>query len=173
MAKRGHVTGIFSLSRSDEREDWLIFPDFPIHSSNNVLFYKIGSDIEFTGDIEELEGMRIGVTRGYTYAGATEFLQGTIYQLDEAPNDETNMNKLLRERIDLFICDRYVGLYLINKMGMEERISYFTPVISSADYYIAFTKDEKNYGLASRFDQALRKAMEENILENYFPSNLK
>lgn len=166
MVRGGSVDGIFSLSRSEEREEWLIFPNNAIHSSDNVLFYKIGNELEFSGDINELEGKIMGITRGYTYAGALESLRNSLLVLEESSNDISNILKLSGDRIDLFICDRFVGLSIIEDLGLKGSIKYHPHIISSADYYIAFSDD--SIYLSDLLDSKLSKAKEEGIMDKIF-----
>lgn len=90
----------------------------PYCSTVDVMFMLAGSGLQPTG-IQDFEGMRMGCVLGYFYdRGLQEKLEsGAIYR-DDAPDNESNLRKLMAERVDVVIIERTVGLYLLRELGI-------------------------------------------------------
>lgn len=157
LAKKNEIDGIFTLRINDEREKFLVYPKEHISISQNVFFYKFDSYFEYTG-MESLYGKKITMTQGYSYGD--EFMTSAKIIRETAPNDSLNFKKLLKERADLFICDKLVGVYLLDKMNLKDKIKYTESSLSEFKMYLAFTNKKDYTDIMNRFDTALKELKE-------------
>lgn len=146
---------IVSLSRTPDREKYVIFPQESLFQSENVLFVRKGKEFSLTS-VQDLRGKVIGVTEGYVYGSEFQSARKEkLFLVDEAPTDEMNFRKLSLGRFDAFACDRIVGLSLLKKLGLKEQIVALPFPLSSLKMYVGFVKTPEGQDLADRFDQAL------------------
>jgi len=153
--KKQTVDGVFSLRKTLEREQYLLFPEQVLDQSINVLFYSVDKPYYFNGDYNSLKGLIIGTTLGYDYG--ENFMTSNIFQKEATSSDELNFNKLINHRINLFICDKIVGLYILNKYKIVDKVSYNEFPVSIFDMYIAFTKNDNGYRLSEIFNKGIKQ----------------
>lgn len=123
----------------------------PIYTKVDFAFFKKGdTDLK---TIKDLEGKRVGITRGYPYAG--ELMSNPKIIFDPADDDVTNMKKLAAGRIDAFVVEEKSGLEALKKSG-ETSLTYdaSTP-LSRQPVYFAFKNSPDGKDAAEAFSQAL------------------
>ena len=133
-------TAIFSMLRTPERENkykWV----GPLTSMHLVFFKKKGSSITLNTIEDAKKVAKVGVTKG---VANFEMLQGKGFKnLDvlTSGNDEKNIRKLVKGRIDLWPTLLMSGLYNARLQGLSGEIVPIENVIAfSGDMYIAFNK---------------------------------
>ncbi len=152
--KNYKADGIFTLRKSPEREKICVYPKEVLSISENVFFYLKKSKKKYVfNNINDLKDLSIGITRGYAYGD--EFMNSKLFKLDISKDDDLNFKKLLYDRIDLFICDKLVGLSLLKKADLTNEIDYLPNSLSKFDMYLAFSKEYENSELIRRYDKAL------------------
>lgn len=163
LTMAGTLHGLFSLGKNQAREEWLVYPKHALNTSENVFFHQRGKSFTFE-TLEDLKGLTIGVTRGYNYGD--EFMNSTLYTIQEANTDEQNFRMLQAGRIDLFICDKLVGVYILRGLGMDEEIAFLEQPLSVFRMYVAFSKQAKNaQELADLFDQGMEILQENGLYQ--------
>jgi polar amino acid transport system substrate-binding protein len=125
----------------------------PIYTKVDFAFFKKGATNLKT--IAELEGKKVGITRGYPYDAALMSNKKIIF--DPADDDVTNMKKLAAGRIDAFVVEEKSGLEALKKSG-ETTITYDSgkPLSKQAVYY-AFKKSADGQKAADGFSKALEE----------------
>jgi ABC-type amino acid transport substrate-binding protein len=99
-------------------------------------------------------------------------MQSSLFtRYDKISTDERGFEILSQDLLDLFICDRLVGVYLVKQLQLSEQITFLPTYYSRFDMFVGFTKKEDNERLTEAFSSALR-AMKadgtyEKILEKY------
>ncbi len=123
----------------------------PIYMKVDFAFFKKGAANLKT--IKDLEGKRVGITRGYPYAA--DLMSNKKIIFDEADDDVTNMRKLAAGRIDAFVVEEKSGLEALKKSG-ETTITYDSgkPLSRQAVYY-AFKNNGDGQKAAEGFSKAL------------------
>ena len=103
--------------------------------------------------IKNLEGKRIGLTRGYPYV--RKITSNKKIKFDYANNDVTNMKKLSIGRFDGFIVEEKSGLAALEKSGKKN--IHYNPKkpISKQKVYFAFQNNKIGKMLAKKFSKAL------------------
>ena len=168
MIKNNKADAIFSLRKTKQRENFLIFPDEVLNKSENVFFKKKENDHKYSGKLIDLKGLTIGVTKGYDYGN--EFMNSKLFKLNYSNRDITGFKKVDRGTVDLFICDKLVGLFQLKKNKIR-KIDFIPFIYSKFDMYLAFAK-KKNYNIiVKEFEKALKSLKEDQtynkILNKY------
>lgn len=98
---------------SKEREQEFYFSD-PIFDTKNVVFYLKDKSIDFDGTPKSLEKFKTGITLGYSYGEKFDaaFKSGAV-KSEAVSTDLMNFKKLLKGRIDVFLCSFQVGYQTI------------------------------------------------------------
>lgn len=113
---------VYSLTYSPERARHYHFTD-PIGQARDVFFKLQERDIEWQ-ELDDLAGLRIGLSAGYSYAPSfMEWLEaGTaqVTRISQESPELTGLRMIAFGRIDLFICEERVCSYLI-----EQHLSEF------------------------------------------------
>jgi len=129
----------------------------PFKSGPVGLFKRKGFDFTFKG-LESLKPYKIGVVRGYV--NEEKFDKATYLNKEEAADELTNIKKLLANRMDFMVADKFVGFHLLKKNmpEMQMQMEFVEPPLIVQELYICInkkTKDAKkkidafNKGLAS------------------------
>lgn len=138
MSKDGDYDGYMPEYYSEDlKKDFLL--SAPFQGGPLGLFKKKTSKISFK-KIDDLKPYSIGVVRGYV--NTAEFDAAAYLKKDEAKDDITNFKKLIAGRIDLIVCDKYVGEHILNtdlKANAGE-VEFMEPVLEQKDLYVCITK---------------------------------
>ena len=159
MVKTGQVDAYFTLKKTPERENDLLFTKTPLLQQPFVFFINKNSKIQWNGNLEDIKNYKIGVVSKTSYGPIFDGLvqKGYFTNLDETQNFELNIKKLIAGRIDLVINSYDVGEYLIQKLKADSQIIALNPPIEKINSYLAFTKARDYSILAQQFDKIIEK----------------
>ncbi|MBF0287580.1 MAG: transporter substrate-binding domain-containing protein [SAR324 cluster bacterium] len=125
LAQQGKWDGSVVWHSTAERKKDFLFSDGVI--KDYQVFFHLKSYAFDWNSLEDLTGILIGGTSGYVYN--KEFDQAVrsgklkiVYE----NSDEINLRKILWGRIKIFLADREVGFYLLNKHFTPAEIDLFT-----------------------------------------------
>ncbi|MFA9216669.1 MAG: substrate-binding periplasmic protein [Sphingomonadaceae bacterium] len=154
---QGHADGIFTLKKTPSRELKYIYPQQAILSQDYVIFTNKDSGFKFSGDLKELADKSVGVLNkssyGMVFDQAVE--KGWFQKLEPAFNHESNFRKLVAHRMDVVICSRIVGIEILKRIGLADKIIITGPPIETAYSYLMLSKTKSHFLLASDFDKAI------------------
>lgn len=163
QVKTGKADGIVGLWYRKERELWAEY-SAPIVQLNIVLYKRKDSDISFQ-QLSDLEGLRIGVGRGY--ANPEAFIQAKL-STEESSSDEQNMKKLFLKRIDLVLIGRELAQYII-RTGPDEYADTFEEVgepLSVEVFHFGASKSVPGYlNLIKEFNLGLESMRQDGSLD--------
>ncbi|WP_179953220.1 substrate-binding periplasmic protein [Desulfobotulus mexicanus] len=121
---------------------------------------------------EDFRNKKIGVVRGYTYTPELWEFMRDAKNFEEVTNDDFNIQKLAAGRIDTTIMDYGNGLYLLQNMGLSDKIVPLEKPISVTALYVVFSKNTVEKDFVDRFSAELKKfkATEayQEIFKKYF-----
>lgn len=163
MAEQGAVEAIMSLSQNKRREAFLHFSK-PISQIRDVFFKRKTDSISWK-ELKDLSPYRIGVSGGYNYDSSFENARknGTLKMVDSVRSgtpEYQNLNKLIRNRIDLFICEINACMYIINShpdtlRGLDHIDKSIGPVRT---FHVGFSKKHaQGKALQEAFNKAMKK----------------
>ena len=169
MVKDGQADAILGIFETEERKDFLFFPDEALIDIAYFFFTAKEDAFEFKG-LESLTNKRVGTILGYHYTdafGAAEnFEKHPVLHLDQ------NFKKLLAKRIDIVVANRHVGMYTAQKMQAIHKIRIADQALSAPQpHYIAFARKPNAQALSLAFSQTLRGFKQTSryheIIQNY------
>jgi polar amino acid transport system substrate-binding protein len=182
MVARGEADGIFSESRSSERERICAFPDEPLKQERWVFFIR-------TADAAKLKFSSFEDLIGHDVA-----VHGPVPGLFEQPTASPELSKFLREhhnmvetsggsanfrllaagRVDYTVVNLSIGMRDIAILGLSGKIE---PLLSSSviedGIYLCFSRARVSPALVDAFSQALKEFKQTEafrvIYRKYFP----
>ena len=94
--------------------------------------------------VDDLKGLTIGHTRGYTYMGVVaDYKDKGIFNIELVDTDEINLTKLINKRIDLFDTNIIVSEHLLKSKFPAEQSMQIThhPKLTTDEYlYLIISK---------------------------------
>ena len=156
----GEVDLMSGLLKRPEREAYITFVEPPYKKRSNKIFYVLKGSSVRINSYEDLAPLRIGKKSGVHYF--PKFDNDAALFKDAVTENELNVKKLLRHRIDTYIVTESTGDYLLYQMGELDSIE-------KADYryskenpvYIGFSKKS---ALIERQDEII--AVIQDVVEN-------
>jgi len=147
----------------------------PILKNPLMLFIKKGNKtIKFTGSVNDLKGFKIGVMTGYTYSSEFEKArENGFLNIDEASSHIINFKKLINNRLDIYICEKNVGLYTAQNLAIADKIEILEVPLKIQLGHIGIAKHNPNKNIIPKLNEALRHLKETNEYQQYFDKYLK
>lgn len=150
MVKNGEVDAIFSLYKTKEREEFLLFPTHPLNDETNVIIVPKESVLR-AGSLDDMKKWRVGVVQDYSY-GEKFDNYAAIYK-EASTDNEQLLRKLEGGRLDAVVINKKVFFSL--KADEKFKIIY---TVNTEALYVAFSKKSaKAQRLVSQFSRHLPK----------------
>ncbi|MDP1723175.1 MAG: transporter substrate-binding domain-containing protein [Alphaproteobacteria bacterium] len=162
MNQQGEIDGIFSVSKTPDREQYLIYPQNNIQNVSYVFATIRGSNIAWdeSKNVSAIP-QPIGAPQGYSVTKTLKEMKN-IKVDDSAQSDEINLNKLLLGRVGSIILGPQALDLLLKEKKVSDKIQQLNPpFVDSKKYYIAISKKYKNdenkaNELVQRIDAAIK-----------------
>lgn len=152
----GNTDIVMGASKSPEREKFANFTT-GYRFETVALFVKKGleqTSIKKVSDFS-ITKLKLGAVKGNLY---TPEIDALISKFDASANDdETNVKKLLANRIDGFIVDLYTGTNLIKEAHATDSIIHHPVNISTSEVYFMVSKKSKIENLTEKISKAVKK----------------
>ena len=132
--RNNEIDGLFNFYKTPNRMEYFDYSE-SIIKNELVLFVRKGSGIRFD-TLEDLKGLKVGLLRGYTYG--TNFDKSTLFVKETGNSHESNLKKLAFGRLDVYPCDKLVGIFIAMKKQSD------VPTRNTS-------RTVKNYGRSYRF----------------------
>lgn len=157
-AEQGKYDGLFSAYYSDERAQKFVISE-PYISSPLMLCVRKNFSKDKYVSIRDFSGQTLGTVRGY--ANTPEIDSADYIQKDEAVDDSMNFTKLLRERIDVIVIDKYVAMAELQKIKAEGKIrgeiKFLEPALEMKPVHVMFPKVKADHQkIMEAFNQGLK-----------------
>ncbi len=125
-----------------------------IYLKQDFVFTKKGNKMLRT--LDDLKGLKVGITRGYPYARALR--EAKDLKIEEVESDELNAKKLIGGRIAAFVVEEKTGLQAFKNVNLIDKMQYdqATP-LSKQDVYYAFPANDSGKMLAPKISAAMNK----------------
>ena len=149
---------------NDERAKVYHFSD-PFYRVFVGLIARRDAGVDSYSKLEDLKPYRIGVCRGW--ANSEEFDAADYLSKDVAKNPTINIQKILRNRIDMMVAAFGIFRYELNQVNGD--ISQFTfmkpPLAEHALYLLGSRKVPDGAQLIADFNRGLREIQEDGTYE--------
>lgn len=119
---------------------------------------------EVFNNIKELDGKRVGLTFGYSYAD--DLLSNQRIKFDYSRDDITNMKKLAMDRTDAFIVEEFSGLTALKLSGVRNiRYDPAAPLYERKVFF-AFQPTDIGKVFAEDFSAAIKEMKQDGTLKS-------
>lgn len=162
-SETGRFDGLYTMWHREEREEVFVFSD-PLPANEYVFFKRADVDITFES-LEDLTEYKIGIVRGY--APPPNF-DPEDYSTFPANDDEENLRKLLRGRVDLILTDRIVATHILNSVMPESaaEVEAMSPPLNVEPQYFVIAKAVENHAeLMEAFNTGLSAMTTDGTLQ--------
>lgn len=172
ILKSGDVPVSAYWYKSKERQKHGYYSDALTHETI-VFYYLQNNPINNWETLSDLNGLRIGASRGNTYTDKFWRLahEGKL-SVDLADNDLKNFKKLLNGRIDIFPCSKARAYELIHKNFPEpaaRTIHYHPKPLSELTGHLLFSKAHPQAKqLRQLFNDQLQRLKQQGLFDSYF-----
>ena len=137
----------------------------PIFTKQIHAFVRKGEVIP--ASIEGLDGMRVGLTRGYSFPRS--IIVNEKIEIDYADTTDASLKKLLEGRIDVVVADGYTALSAINKMKLTGFKYDLSAALHEQGVYIACQPTEEGRELARKLSLALDSMEADGTMDRILP----
>jgi polar amino acid transport system substrate-binding protein len=163
----GEVDGFFSIKKTPEREQSMLFPQKTLMSQDYVFFVRKDSPWRFTGSFDSLAEAGVGIVSATSYGSRFDSAvqAGAFRKLDMVNNHEANFRKLLAHRVDAVICSRLVGIYYLERLNGLNEVEVSGPPVETTFSYLVFTRKKDYTALSRQFDQSLESMERDGTLK--------
>lgn len=151
--KAGKHDGLFTVWYRAEREEWFLFSK-PLPANEVGFFRRADNDIS-SSDYAALKDRKIGVVRGY--ASPPGFDDAGL-KTAEAKDDEENLRKLQKGRIDLALVDKILGQHIINAKlsGSAAEFAWIDPPVQVDEQFLVISKKAADHeAILAAFNEGL------------------
>jgi polar amino acid transport system substrate-binding protein len=153
--KEGKVDAIMPLFKTDEREQFLTFPETGLTDETNSFFTSSSNTIKYSGNLTDFINLKIGVIDKYSYGkdfDNIDFTDKTIVQ-------DTNQLILLvqNKRIELGLGNPKVVTYYAKKINAADKIHFLYPPVTINPLFIGFSKKRVDQDFVDQFNKQLQK----------------
>ena len=161
MVKNKEADAIFTIFKTPEREKFLNYSDVILVMQKTAFFSKTGSDLDFTGNMEDIKDLSIGVVNSVSYGDIFDNgvkdnnLKTVVFKSTEAC-----FKALIEDKVDLVVNNLDGANFLINEMKINKLVTQNGPAIEEIPSYLAFAKKDGLNELKIKFDEMLPNIME-------------
>lgn len=171
MMKAGKADALMTPFKNKERVTFMYFANEPVAYEETTLFTYKGSNIKFSGNLNDIKEHKIGVARGYSYGEKWDKIN--FPNVTKANTQKGLVKMLTKKRFEITLGTKYIIQYLAKEQGVSHKIVALKPSLSKDGGYIAFSKKKgrTHKELANAFEKALKKvkksARYKQILKKY------
>lgn len=161
LTRRGrYPVSSFWYYSSEREEDF--FHAGPLFEDRLVFFKLKSTKAPSWRELQDLEGLKIGVVDSYTYTEDLWALgESGDLTLEHGPSDEANLKKLLAGRIDVYPVSELTGRHILaTKFTAEDRAQIEVlerPLSVTFAYLLVSRAHEQGEKIAADFTAALEK----------------
>lgn len=149
-------------------------PSNPIGNGPLGFAENINAPAEWTSidDIGE-QKLRVGTVLGYANTDEFDEKAGTGWvKAIPAPDDTTNLRKLVLQRIDIAVIDKLVMSYLLatepSLDGAKDVLRFNSKTLAEKTLFLCFNDTDNGRALRDQFNAGLAKIDVENVVDRYF-----
>ena len=171
--QQGLCDMVFTHSYNPGRAEFLLYPkQSHIYLEWHFFVLKSALDRYHYQTFDDLQGLRIGVTKSFSYT--PEFWEAAnkgMFTLDQVTDNNLNIQKLLQHRIDLWPNSTLGTLYRAQQDGYADQIAYLPKPLKSKPYFNTFVRQARLpdlQALAADYDQALLQMKSDGTLMNIY-----
>lgn len=165
----GKYDGSVVWTRNLEREKGFYYSDVVIEGQS-VFFHMKSYPFDWKSS-EDLVGLKVGGTLGYTYALLEDLEKNGKIVINRVATDEQSFRMLLLKRIHIFQQDREAGYDWLQEHFKPEESQQIThhpkPIVNDAYHLVMSKKDKNNAHILYLFNKGLKRLRENGKYNQY------
>lgn len=154
----------------DIKNDFFFSKEFP---GGPLGFFKMKKNRINYRRLEDLKPYSIGIVRGYV--NTAEFDSAGYLKKEDVTNDEMNFRKLIAGRVDLIVCDKKVGEFIIRQHFKDRagEIEFMSPPLEeNKKLFLCVSKKIPGaLKIIEDFNEGVRLLLEEESFEEMMKRN--
>lgn len=141
--KEGEHDALLGAYYSDERAETFYFSN-PVYTVDNVFIARKACQAKYDGDLANLQSLRIGVSKGYTYSA--EFDRNEMLTKVVASDPQELVKLILNDELDVIIIQIDIFLEIVRTAysGQADTLQALGPSLTEKGLFLAVSKDRKN-----------------------------
>ncbi|MCG4455420.1 MULTISPECIES: ABC transporter substrate-binding protein [unclassified Pseudomonas] len=163
MVELGRADILIGPYRNPAREARFAFVGPAFYRDRIVLYCRSGRSCQWSGDLRQLSGRRIGVVRAWAY-GARFDSARDVLELVTVEGVGNGLKMLSLGRLELLASNQRNTLPLLQVLGLTDEISQLEPPVDTLDGYFAFPLHSSHARLREDFDEGFRQLVERGQL---------
>lgn len=182
LPETGEWDGCVSWATLTEKQQKKLYFSDPIYEGEWV-FFHLKTQIFDWKKLEDLYGMKLGLTIGYEDSYGKDFIKALTEKkiiTDYARSDELNFKKLIAKRFQIFLLDKEVGYDMIRTMLKKGELTkkeansithHPLPFLSLKQHLILSKKIPSNKQILKLFNEGLKEFKANGKIKEYFTNN--
>jgi polar amino acid transport system substrate-binding protein len=167
LFERGEVDGIFTFFQTDERQAFTLYSKEVVVTQTIALWARKGSSVEFNGDLTRLQAYNFGVTPRTSYGERFDTaMKYGLLRTEPAYSIESNIRKLVKGRIDIWVSNRDGALHELRRLGLNDRVRELKHPIQVVPAYVGFSRLRNHTALRDAFDQAIIQLKQSGVYDS-------
>lgn len=143
----------------------------PIMKEDVIFVRRKSQQSKIWRNLESFEGLRIGMTRGYTYTDELwQFADKNRFYISIVNTDRQNVEMLIADRVDLFPYDKAALEYLLlnhHDAEVRQKLEFMEPPLANKIGHVLFSKRHPDVQeLRLQFNTGLKACYEQGILQS-------
>lgn len=153
MVEQGKADALLDAFRTPDRLKFFLFPEEPMHRTETALFC-LRCNTDKPVDHALFYGRILVINRGYRYS---RFGNDTNIRRIAVNDFEQGFKMLAGSRADFYLVNRYVGLYTLSQLNIDNVKVFAEPIEDPSPAYLAFHKSDELYAIHRRFSRELKR----------------
>lgn len=153
--KTGNSDVVLAVVKTRQREQFLYYPSEPTVFETNSLFKLKTSKITANGNLQSLKKYTIAATSGASYG--EKFDKAGFLKKERVSSAESIIRLVENKRVDLGVGSVQTVTYLMNKMGLSNKLVFLKPPLGNEPLFAAFSRTKSHQKMAEEFSDRLAK----------------
>ncbi|WP_203301508.1 substrate-binding periplasmic protein [Marinobacter sediminum] len=168
MNKTGELDGIMLLTANKDRRRFLHLTEPLLHDANLLWYLKDNQHVADRTSFEELQGLKIGIVKGFNYGEAfAEATNKLGLNVEAVPTVYSNFLRLERGWIDVFLVNRVVADFtLLSRSDLKARLTIRKGPFEPVGFRVGLSKAGKAAPLLEQFNAAIADMTREGTVTN-------
>ncbi|WCE28828.1 substrate-binding periplasmic protein [Vibrio sp. SCSIO 43137] len=156
MVAEGKADAFIGPYKTAEREKFMHYSKYAFYQDPMVFYVKANETLAWNRDFTSLEGLRVGLTRGWSYGEEFDRYKAEL-DIHTASTVKANFQKLLVGRIDVLVSHPRSTSVLIEELDIENQVKMVLPPITINKGYYGFSRKKKLGKFILQFDREFQK----------------
>lgn len=166
-ANNGNIDVIVACYKTEEREQYLVFPSTPFRIDYSSIWISKGTSFSFD-KWDDLIGKTGVAMLGASYGTEFDTFIKEKLIIQRVNGIEQVLKLLEKDRVDYFPFSLYAGQIKIKQFGYEHKFEYLPNPLNQVDVYFAFSKKSKFLRYLPYVEEGIKKYKKNGTVDQLF-----